>query len=54
MVEIGLTTDKKDLLEDLIKDSVVTDGDHHKQWYLEEIAKLLDIELPEHDSGICP
>jgi hypothetical protein len=41
-------------LEQLIGDAVTTDGDHHKQWYLEEIAKVFDIELPEHQPGIAP
>ena len=32
------------------------DGEHHKQWYLEEIAKLLGIDIPNfaYDEGISP
>jgi SMC interacting uncharacterized protein involved in chromosome segregation len=38
----------------IICEAVRVDGDHHKQWFLEEIAKLLHIDLPEHDKGIAP
>lgn len=38
----------------LLQEAVQTDGGHHKQWYLEEIAKILGIILPEHDEGIAP
>lgn len=30
------------------------DGGHHKQWYLEQILKCCDQELPEHEEGIAP
>lgn len=43
------------VLEDLprfMSDAVTTDGEHHKQWYLETIAKAFGIELPEHAAGI--
>ena len=37
-------------------DALVTDGEHHKQWYLEEIAKRLGIDIPNfaYDAGIAP
>ena len=38
----------------LLRSDVITDGGHHKQWYLEQIAKILNIPLPEHDRGIAP
>ena len=38
----------------LLQSAVCCDGAHHKQWYLEEIAKQLNCELPEHDKGIAP
>lgn len=38
----------------LLCDAVQTDGAHHKQWFLEQIAAKLGIELPEHDEGISP
>jgi hypothetical protein len=37
---------------ELIIDAVNIDGAHHKQWYLEQIAVKLGIELPEHEKGI--
>lgn len=39
-------------LANLLQEAVQTDGAHHKQWYLEQIAGRLGIELPEHDEGI--
>jgi hypothetical protein len=39
---------------ELIIDAVNIEGAHHKQWYLEQIAVKLDIELPEHEKGIIP
>lgn len=38
----------------LIIDAIDTDGGHHKQWFLEQIAEKLEIELPEHEPGIAP
>lgn len=38
----------------LIKEGIETDGAHHKQWYLEKIADLLNIDLPDHDPGVAP
>jgi len=37
---------------DLLQEAVQTDGGHHKQWYLEQIAARLGVDLPEHDPGI--
>lgn len=41
---------------DLIWEALITDGAHHKQWYIQEIAKTLDIKLPEssYEPGIAP
>ncbi len=39
---------------DLVRDAVITDGAHHKQWYLEQIAEKLELSLPEHEAGIAP
>ena len=39
-------------IADLVRDAVITDGAHHKQWYLEQIAQRLELSLPEHDEGI--
>lgn len=41
-------------LRDILSDAVTTDGANHKQWYLEQIAKELLIELPEHNEGTPP
>jgi hypothetical protein len=33
--------------KDLATSGLLTDGGHHKQWYLEEILKALDVDLDE-------
>ena len=38
----------------LLKEAVETDGGHRKQWFLEQIALKLNIDLPEHEKGIAP
>ena len=35
----------------LILNGLITDGAHHKQWYLEQIAKILGIDLKEELHG---
>ena len=44
------------IVKELILDGLLTDGGHHKQWYLEEIAKALDIDLSneEYEEGVAP
>lgn len=49
-----LTERQKAELENLVRDAVVTDGAHHKQWYLMQIAEMLDIQVPLGDGGIAP
>ena len=41
-------------LEDTINSALSTDGAHHKQWYLEELALLLGVKTEEHEKGIAP
>lgn len=43
-------------IRELVSDGLQTDGGHHKQWYLAQIAKIvgIDIELDEEDMGIAP
>ena len=38
----------------LLRDAVNTDGGHHKQWFLEEVASRLGVALPPHQNGIAP
>lgn len=52
--ELKMTSNEEHTLKDLIREAICTDGGHHKQWYLEKIAQLLKIELPDHDPGIAP
>ena len=41
-------------MRQLLQEAVTTDGEHHKQWYLEEMARLLDVDLPDHEEGKAP
>jgi hypothetical protein len=53
-----LTGTQKEMenLENLFVEALTTDGGHHKQWYLEKIAKLLRIKINDfiYDKGIAP
>jgi hypothetical protein len=55
MILKGTKKELKDL-EDLFVEALTTDGAHHKQWYLEEISKLLGIEIDDsiYEKGIAP
>lgn len=46
--------EQNNVLTTLLREAVLTDGNHHKQWYLEQIAKSLGIDLPDHESGVVP
>ncbi|MHB1764935.1 MAG: hypothetical protein ACYCS1_05295 [Gammaproteobacteria bacterium] len=44
-------------VKELIMQGLITDGEHHKQWYLEQIAKKLGIELVgklNYEQGVSP
>jgi len=45
-------------IKDLIIEALLTDGEHHKQWYLEQIAKKIGLDLKhfkgQYDKGIAP
>jgi hypothetical protein len=41
-------------IRDFAKEGAKTDGGHHKQWYLYEIAKTLGADLNDVDKGVAP
>lgn len=43
-----------DKIEKLVLEALETDGAHHKQWFLAEIAKALQIDLDDVDEGVAP
>ena len=48
---------EQETVRDLIIGGLCTDGAHHKQWYLEQIANVLGIDLIEpldYEEGIAP
>jgi hypothetical protein len=32
-------------IKELARSGIITDGSHHKQWYLEEILKIIDEKM---------
>jgi len=38
---------EKEKIKELCINGLLTDGSHHKQWYLEEILKVLGYKLPD-------
>ena len=40
----------------IVVEGLTTDGDHHKQWYLEQIAEKLGVDLSglDYTKGITP
>lgn len=60
-VDFGPLKSREEVLEAMIEkatsliiNGLMTDGSHHKQWYLEQVAKALLFEPPDHDKGIAP
>lgn len=49
-----LTPGAMSMVRTLLRDAVCTDGGHHKQWYLEQIAAFMEVKLGEHEEGIAP
>jgi hypothetical protein len=42
-------------VEKLLEQALTTDGAHHKQWYFEQIAKMLELEIKaDYEPGIAP
>lgn len=41
-------------IAEMLREAVQTDGGHHKQWYLEQVAGGLEVALPDHEEGIAP
>ncbi len=66
--ELAAVTEQRDRLAEnnnriieLLKDGLQTDGSHHKQWYLNEVLKLINADIAKdvemhwtHDKGIAP
>ncbi len=53
-----IITDNKDVIEieRMFDKALSTDGAHHKQWYLQQIAKMLgfDFDKCDYEKGIAP
>jgi len=51
-------TESTERVRQLVSEALFTDGGHHKQWYLYEIAKLVlskvEFEQLDVDRGIAP
>lgn len=44
----------REIVRELVCAALLTDGGHHKQWYLEQIAYQLELPVPDHAPGIAP
>jgi hypothetical protein len=50
-----MTEEERAILKDLIERGLTTDGAHHKQWYLEQIADQFELDIYiDHEPGIAP
>lgn len=56
MMKLRITEEEADKLFGLLELGLTTDGGHHKQWALVEIAKLFNIEVPDEleEDAIAP
>jgi len=41
-------------IRELCEMGISTDGEHHKQWCLVEIGKLVGVDIEIEDEGIAP
>jgi hypothetical protein len=50
-----VTDEEREILSGLVQAALHTDGGHHKQWYLEQIASQFELEIDNHhEPGIAP
>jgi hypothetical protein len=50
-----VTASEREVLQDMIERALTTDGGHHKQWFLEHIARYLELPITvEHEPGVAP
>lgn len=47
-------SDKLVKIRELVEAGIFIDGEHHKQWHLVEIAKVVGVDIEIEDSGIAP
>jgi hypothetical protein len=52
MIETPAEPDVITKIKDLSIDGLLTDGAHHKQWYLEQILTLLGVDLDRLDEEL--
>jgi hypothetical protein len=45
--------DKLVKVRELVEDGIMIDGEHHKQWALVEIGKIIGIDIEVEDEGIA-
>jgi hypothetical protein len=53
--EEPVTEEERLVVRTLTEDALTTDGAHHKQWYLEQIASYLELPVTaDHEPGTAP
>jgi hypothetical protein len=52
-----MTAEERAILTELVTNGLFVDGAHHKQWFLEQIAKQFELRIDEAEwwePGIAP
>ena len=50
-----MTEEERLVVRSLVEDALTTDGAHHKQWYLEQIARYLELPVTvDYEPGTAP
>lgn len=50
-----MTPDEREFLTATINEALSVDGGHHKQWYLEQVARYFELTVDvDYEPGIPP
>ena len=54
--EVKNPSDKLEEIRGLVENALLTDGDHHKQWFLWQIAEVVGVDIdPDNvEEGVAP
>jgi hypothetical protein len=52
--DIQITDEDRNAITAIVSHGLHTDGAHHKQWYLEQVAKHLGLAVTGYEPGVAP
>jgi hypothetical protein len=52
--DIQITDEHRNAITAIVSHGLHTDGAHHKQWYLEQVAKHLGLPVTGYEPGVAP